>query len=119
VIIGASITIGFGLFLGGSAVGKNYSAISAIIPALLGGFCWYGVGSTSDPMSQHGLVTYEAWVFLLVFSLGSTFGLPLVIAHALGMGATAMGLYIGGALVILVGFVAAHLLSRDPSADAW
>jgi hypothetical protein len=119
VVIGASLTVGLGLFLGGSVAGKNYSALSALIPAALAALCYYGMGTTADPMSQQGWVSYDSWIFMFVFCLISTFGLPVVIAHVLGLGGTTMGLNIAGALVILIGFAIAQFMARDPSADGW
>jgi hypothetical protein len=119
VIIGLSITVGLGLFLTGSFVGQNYVAIAALIPASLAGLCFYGMRTTTDPMSEPGIVSYDSWVFLFVFFLVSTFGLPMMVGHVFSLGATSIGLDVGGALVIVVGFAIAQFLAKDPSESNW
>jgi hypothetical protein len=119
VVMAVGITIGFCLFIGGSVAGKNYSALSALIPALLALGAHYGLQSTSDPMAQHGWINYDGWAFLLAFFLISTFGLPVVIAHCLAFPGTSIGLYISGSAVILISFIIGGILGKDPQDGAW
>jgi hypothetical protein len=72
------------------------------------------MSTTRDSSSEPGWITYDGWVFLFAFFLGGTFGLPILLAHTLDMGYTAMGLYIGGAAVVMIGDFIAEYLGSTP-----
>jgi hypothetical protein len=113
VSLGLAMTVGAALFLAGCTVDGTYWSLFTILPSLLALVCQYGISTTASPDFTPGWVSFDGWIFLLLISLGSVVGLPVVIWHCLGGKTVALVLYLVGAAITLGGYFVAMVMGGN------
>jgi hypothetical protein len=118
VLLGVCVSIGVGLFVGGCQAAGSWYPMFAIIPILCGGIALYGIHSTGDG-AEAGWVSFDTWVFLLVVSLSSALGLPLVLFHVALDDPPILGIILesAGCLVSYIGFLLHAIVPRLACGD--
>jgi hypothetical protein len=120
VVLGLSLTIGAGLFIGGCQIMKHWYSLFALIPALLAIVAVYGIQSTAASDAVQGLISFDTWVFLLVFCLVAVLGIPVTIYHTRGLAAAGgIALNVIGSVVIFTGFALTWILPTCGGDDGW
>jgi hypothetical protein len=120
VVLGVSLTIGAGLFIGGCQIMEHWYSLFALIPALLAIVAVYGIQSTASSDAVQGLISFDTWVFLLVFCLAAVLGVPVTIYHTRGLAAAAgIALNVVGSFVIFTGFALTWILPSCGADDGW
>jgi hypothetical protein len=117
IILGLSLVGGVALFIGGCTLAEVWWSIFALVPAIAGLICQYGMTTTSDPSMEAGCISFDTWVFLLVVCITSTFALPIMLSHTFSYPNGALACFICAAALVLAGYLLFSFLSRDPSGN--
>jgi hypothetical protein len=113
VILAVCLTVGAALFVGGCTSAGVWWALFALVPALLGVVCAYGIQAARDPSRSGGWLSLDSWAFVLMIAAVSTFGLPIVLWHAHGLGSVTIVFYVLGPLVVIAGYITWFILDSD------
>ena len=117
VLLGAALTVGSSLIVGGCIAADNSSALYILIPALISSVCVYGIHQTIDDNGSWGddsLVSLDGWFFALFVCVSSMFALPSVLYH-IGTIKTLKPfvLDVSGCCVILIGFGIQYYITKS------
>jgi hypothetical protein len=117
VILGFCVTAGVGMTIGGCAAGRNYLALLLFIPAGLSLICQFGIHKTSQEGVENPRIGLTGWVFLLGAFLTTMVAIPIVFWNVFNLKPITCGLPVGGATVIMIGYVVCAFLQGAEDSD--
>lgn len=106
VVLGSFTVVCVALFVGGCVIYSNWYPLFVAIPALLACFCAYMFTATSEEGGcSGGFISNDTWLFYTVMMVTSMIAMPLMFFHLGMLGGGALGMHLGGDVVMAAGFI--------------